>query len=49
MALGLDPKRASAYREKGRLAFYQKDFHRASQEFSRALHNARGEQIVYTR
>jgi len=47
MALGLDSKRASAFREKGRLAFYQKDFYRASQEFSRALQNADGDQVVY--
>lgn len=47
MALGLDSKRASAFREKGRLAFYQKDFYRASQEFSRTLQNAEGDQVVY--
>ena len=47
MTLGLDSKRASAYREKGRLAFYQKDFYRASQEFSRALQHAEGDQVVY--
>jgi len=47
MALGLDPKRGSAFREKGRLAFYQKDFYRASQEFSRALQSAEGDQVVY--
>jgi len=47
MALGLDPKRGSAFREKGRLAFYQGDFYRASQEFSRALQSAEGDQVVY--
>lgn len=47
MVLGLDRKRASAHREKGRLAFYRGDFYAASQEFSRAMQNAEGEQALY--
>lgn len=48
MALGLEPNRSSAFREKGRLAFYHKDFHTAAQEFTRALRNAQGETVVYS-
>lgn len=47
MALGLDSRRSSAFREKGRLAFYQGDFERAAQEFDRALRSASGAAIVY--
>lgn len=47
MALGLDSRRSSAFREKGRLAFYQGDFERAAQEFDRALRSASGAGIVY--
>ncbi|MCW5620936.1 MAG: hypothetical protein KIS79_07525 [Burkholderiales bacterium] len=48
MALGLEPSRSSAFREKGRLAFYRKDFHTAAQEFTRALQTAQGETVVYS-
>lgn len=47
MVLGLDSRRSSAFREKGRLAFYQGDHARAGQEFERALRSASGEAIVY--
>jgi len=47
MTLGLDSKRASAYREKGRLAAYQGDFERAVPEFRRAIQNSEGEAAIY--
>src|SRR6185295_1663805 len=47
MVLGLDSKRATAFREKGRVAAYQGDFDRAALEFGRALNNSRGEAAVY--
>lgn len=47
MVLGLDSKRASAYREKGRVAAYQGDFDRAVMEFTRAVRNSQGQSAVY--
>lgn len=47
MTLGLDSKRASAFREKGRLAAYQGDYDRAVMEFGRAVQNSEGEAAVY--
>jgi lipoprotein NlpI len=48
MALGLDRKRTSSHREKGRLAFYQGDFAEASQEFARAMETGSDEAVVYS-
>jgi len=48
MALGLDTRRSSSFREKGRLAFYQGDFQLAAREFARALETASGEAVVYS-
>jgi lipoprotein NlpI len=48
MALGLENKRSSSFREKGRLAFYQGDFALAAREFQRALETAKGEGIIYS-
>jgi lipoprotein NlpI len=48
MALGLDRKRTSSHREKGRLAFYQGDFAEAAQEFARAMETGSDEAVVYS-
>lgn len=48
MALGLDSKRSSSFREKGRLAYYQGDYQLAAQEFARAMDTAKGDAVVYS-
>jgi lipoprotein NlpI len=47
MALGLDSRRWSAHRDKGRLAAYQRDFHLATTTFARALRMADDESAPY--
>ena len=47
MALGLEPKRWSAERDKGRLAAYQGDFYRAWAQFQRAWRLADEQASVY--
>lgn len=47
MALGLDSKRWSAQRDKGRLSAYQGQFLEASSEFSRAFRLSDGDVVAY--
>ena len=48
MALGLDRKRSSSFREKGRLAFYRQNFDEAAREFARAMETGSNEAVVYS-
>jgi lipoprotein NlpI len=47
MALGLENRRPAAHREKGRLAFYQRDFEGAARHFAQAMQNDRNMGVAY--